>query len=123
MIIKKAPFGSLFCCNSVNGLFVHLELLVAGLEEADNLAGSCLGGVDVGLGGLGTLFLRGGEETLLEAFEQTHLHGGDVGAVFEVFAFSHQGGELLFVDDLLAGGVCFSIAESKFSLSLHYLFQ
>ena len=86
-------------------LFVDLEFFVAVDEEVHNLVGGGEAGIDVGFGGFGTLFFRGGEEAFLKLVELVQSVGGDVGAVFEVFALSHQGDEFFLVDDLFAGGV------------------
>ena len=68
--------------------------------------GCCDAGIDVGLGGLRTHLLGGGEVTLGEELQEFAVGSGhDVGHVLEVLALLHELDELGLVDDLLAGSV------------------
>ena len=74
----------------VSKLFVHLEFGAAILEEFADLVGSGDTGVDVGLFGLGTHLLGGGEVAALESLELGIGIGHDVGDEFQVLALFHQ---------------------------------
>ena len=79
---------------------------IAVLEEVHDLIRGGKAGVDVGFGGLGAHLLRRGEHPPAEFFVQLGLDaGGDVGNVFQVFAFGQGLHHSLLVNHLLAGGI------------------